>query len=353
MTRISNASVSYVSYAGKMFWPSRLAVFYPHPIDAIPLWQVITSALLLLIITVFVIHLARKHKYLLVGWLWYLVTLVPVIGLVQVGAQALADRYTYVPLTGLFIIISWGLGELCEKWGCRKIIIGVLAVIVLAVLSICTNLQVSYWRNDITLFEHALDVTKDNYMAHFCITQSFREQGRPDQALYHYSESVRIKPDHADAQIGLGCALLDAGRLEEALTCLQEGVKLAPNLGLAHYNLALALYKNGEIDNAIEHYKQTLQLEPDRTDACMSLGNLLAKRDRLDEAVSEYRKLLLIKPEETNVLNALGIVLGRQGKLDEAINHFTKALRIRPDFIEARNNLKYAQTLQDKSDKVK
>jgi len=193
--RFGNAFVSYVKYIGKMFWPSRLAVLYPYPADMALLWPMM-SALVLLAVSVLVIRLAPKYKYLLVGWLWYLGTLFPVIGLVQVGSQALADRYTYIPLIGLFIIIGWVLPDLLSKWQYRRTTLGISAGIVLVAMLLCTRMQVSHWRNSKFLFEHALNVTKNNNTMHTSYGSVLLDEGRYEQAVAHFNEALRLNPEN-------------------------------------------------------------------------------------------------------------------------------------------------------------
>ena len=219
--RFGNAFVSYVKYIGKMFWPSRLAVLYPYPADMALLWPMM-SALVLLAVSVLVIRLAPKYKYLLVGWLWYLGTLFPVIGLVQVGSQALADRYTYIPLIGLFIIIGWVLPDLLSKWQYRRTTLGISAGIVLVAMLLCTRMQVSHWRNSKSLFEHALNVTEGNYVAHCSLAYALQQQDELDQAITHNRHALRINPNYPKAHFSLGLVLLKKGNLTEAAAHFTE-----------------------------------------------------------------------------------------------------------------------------------
>jgi Flp pilus assembly protein TadD len=385
--RISNALVSYVEYTEKMIWPSRLAIFYPYPAYNLAAWQTVVSLLLLLAISILVLRLAAAHRYLLTGWLWYLGTLVPVIGLIQVGSQALADRYSYITLTGLFIIIAWGLPDLLAKWRYKKIVLASSALLIILAMSICTHFQLRHWRNSLTLFQYALDVTKDNYMAHFCIAGSLHEQGRLDEAIDHCSEAIRIKPDFFDALTGLGVALYEKGRVDEAITYYEKALEINPHSVPAHANLGLALAAKGKFDEAISLYNKALQTAPDSIELRINLGFVLTESGRLAEAVEEYKKILLIQPQSTlthnnlgtilfrqgkfdqavgeyrkslrikpddpNVLNALGLTLGQQRKFDEAIEHFKQAIRIDPNYTAAKNNLNRAlaekQKLQNKT----
>jgi tetratricopeptide (TPR) repeat protein len=215
INRIANALISYSSYVLKMIWPSSLAVFYPYSKD-LPLWKTGMSCLLLLSVFVFVFRTMKAKPYLLVGWLWYIGTLVPVIGLVQVGEQAMADRYTYIPLIGLFIMVSWGMSDLTFKWHYRKIFLGVCAMIILAALTASTFFQTGHWKNGITLFENAIKVSENNYKAQNNLGAAFSPVDL-DKAIFHFKEALKIKPDYVMALYNLGTALSDKGNYDEAV----------------------------------------------------------------------------------------------------------------------------------------
>jgi tetratricopeptide (TPR) repeat protein len=339
--RLANASVSYMQYIIKMIWPVRLAFFYPHPRQNVSILYAVISAILLLAVTVLVLRFARNRRYLVTGWLWYLGTLVPVIGLVQVGEQALADRYTYITLTGLFIIIAWGLPDLLAKWPYKKIALTLSALLIILVMSICTHFQLRHWRNSLTLFQHALDVTKDNYGAHYCMAESLYKQNRLDESIYHCSEAVRIKPDCIEAIINLGAALHAAGRIDEAIHYYERALKIDPSFAQAHLNFGAALATKGKFAEAIRHYRIALKTT-DTPRIHSTLGRLLLHLGRFQEAIPEYRKVLSATPNDPNVLNKLGYALAHIGEFDEAILLYNKALQIAPGSIELRINLGFA-----------
>ncbi len=374
--RAANALVSYVTYIRKMVWPSRLAVFYPHPFDRLPLWQVIISALLLLIVTVAVILLIRRRKYLTVGWFWYVGTLVPVIGLVQVGAQARADRYTYLPFIGLFIMITWGLSDLLVKLRHQKIALGVGALVVLVILSACTRLQLRHWRNNKALFEHALAVTGDNFVMSNNYANVLKENGQLEKAIQHFQEALRLRPSSPEVLNNLANALGQLDKNDEAVQYYKKALELRPNFAQAHYNLAVLLAKQGrtdeaiasyrralryrpqdvdtlsnlgftlarkgEFDGAIECYKKALELEPDHVITHGRLGLALAAVNRIDEAIEHCRIVLKASPEDIEMHCNLGILLERQGNIEEAIKVYRRALQIKPEYIKARQLLKAA-----------
>ncbi|MHC4499894.1 MAG: tetratricopeptide repeat protein, partial [Planctomycetota bacterium] len=233
-----NTFASYLMYIRKMIWPSRLAMFYPYPDKGNLVWQAAVAVPVLLFISLAVVLLMRRRRYLLTGWLWYLAVLVPVIGLVQVGGQAYADRYTYISLTGLFIVIAWGLPDLLAKWRFSKTPLAVSAIVILLALVFTTHFQQSYWRNTITLCEHAIDVTEDNYKAHFLITTVLVDQGRFEEAVAHNREALRIRPNYFNALGGLAAALARLGKTEEAVAYYTQALRLEPNDVFSLNNLA-------------------------------------------------------------------------------------------------------------------
>jgi tetratricopeptide (TPR) repeat protein len=350
--RISNALISYVEYIEKMGWPSRLAVFYPHAGPNVSILYAAISAVLLLAVTILILRFAANHRYLVTGWFWYIGTLVPVIGIVQVGRQAMADRYSYITLTGLFIIIAWGLPELLGKWPYRKIVLWASSLIVLSALAICTYFQVQYWKDSMTVYQHAIDVTENNYTAHFAIAWPLIEQGRLEEGIRHYSEAIRVKPDYVDALHGLGFALYKAGRIDEAIGYYKRVLEIDPCYVEVYSNLGNALAKKGRVDEAISVYNKALKIAPDLIQLHINLGVALFRSGKSAEAEKEYEKVLFIQPQNAVAHNGLGAVLSQQGKFDQAIEHFKQAVRIDPNYTAAENNLNLAlaekQKLQNK-----
>jgi Flp pilus assembly protein TadD len=312
--RIANAILSSVYYMGKMIWPRGLAVFYPHPEDSLPIWQAVLAGFFLLMVSIVVIRMAARYKYGVVGWLWYLGTLVPVIGLVQVGEQAMADRYTYVPLIGLFIIIAWGLADLGKESRRRRNLLIVSVISLLLVLALCSWQQARLWKNSVGLFEHTLEVTTDNYVAHYTLGNALALQGNLVGAMVHYNEALRIKPNHAEVHNNLGNALALQGNLPEAVAHYKESLRIAPRQGKTHRNLGVALDRQGKYEEAMRHYLEALRLNP----------------------------------QDAQSHNNIGVTLAEQGKLEEAIAHFSEAVKINPNFTEAQRNLENGLSLAGK-----
>jgi tetratricopeptide (TPR) repeat protein len=292
---------------------------------------------------------ARKRPYLAVGWLWYLGTLVPVIGLVQVGSQAMADRYTYLPLVGLFIAIAWGVPSLFAGWHHRQSILAISATILLVSFTVCTWLQLRHWQNSITLFQHTVHVTTNNHFAHNNLGVALGHNGRLDEAISHYSEALRLKYDASEVHNNLANALAAQGSVDEAFKHYFEALRLEPDYDKAHNNLGNALAGKGKVEEAINHYFEAIRINPDYAGAHYNLGNALAAQGNMDEAIKHYLEALRILPDWAGAHNNLGVSLEKRGKLKEAIDHYHEALRINPDYAKARNNLERAMRLIGKS----
>ena len=314
-TRVSNAVVSYISYMGKMIWPSNLAVFYPYQ-ESIPVWQVGGAVLLLVLITAIVVRLRRRNPYAIVGWLWYLGTLVPVIGLVQVGYQSMADRYTYLPVIGLFIAIAWMVPDLLARWRFHRIALSVLAACVMAALMTVSLFQIRYWQNSMTLFARALAVTKNNVLMETNMAAMLAAQGKFGEAITHYQKALRIKQNDLEARYNLTAAI--------------------------EISMGAMLAAQGRFGEAIAHYQEALRIKPNDFEARYNLANALARQGKVEDAISHYAGILQTKPDAAAVHNNMGIALSQLGRTDEAIVHFREALRIKPDFEDAGSNLEKA-----------
>jgi tetratricopeptide (TPR) repeat protein len=344
--RVANAMVSYMAYMIKTIWPLELAVFYPHP-GMLPIWLVSGSGLLLLLITFFSVRTVQKRPWMAVGWLWYTGTLVPVIGLVQVGSQSMADRYTYIPLIGLFIIIAWSVPELLSRLRRKTAVAASISSAVILILMTLTWIQVRYWKTSISLFEHALHVTPNNYIAHSVLGSALADQGRISEAVRHYHEALRINPGHATAHHNLGCIFARQGMTAEAIRHFTKSAQIDPEFAEAHNNLGAALANQGRFREAVKSFSEAVRINPRDAEAHFNLGNTFAHQGRITEAISHFSESLRINPDFVPAHNALGIVLAREGRPEEAIRHFSEALRIDPDHGGARNYLKWALSLQE------
>lgn len=371
--RMANALVSYVGYLFQMIWPMNLSVYYPFPIS-LPTWQVAGSALVLVLVSLLAIRSAPRRPYFLVGWLWYLVTFFPVIGLVQWGLwPATADRFTYVPLIGIFLIVAWGIPEITERWERRNAILAASSGAAVLYFSAFTWFQLSHWQNSITLFTRALEVTDNNYIAHNNLGVALKEKGEVDSAVRHYKESLRIFPFFSLAHANLGNALRGQGKVNEAIVHYQEALKARPKDEVAHHNLGIALAMKGQLKEAIFHFQESIRVYPYHPGTHLNLGLALAKQERMDEAiacflegirlkpaypealfslgvaidsqgkleeaVSYYRKALELKAKDGHIHYSLGMALARKGEIEKAARHFSEAVRLKPEFVEAHYNL--------------
>jgi tetratricopeptide (TPR) repeat protein len=310
--RISNAIVSYVKYLEKAIWPASLAVFYPHPgsIHAeIPAWHAAAAFLLLAGISLLAVSQARRRPYLAVGWLWYLGTLVPVIGFFQVGGQALADRYTYVPLTGIFLLVAWGGPEVFGGWRHRKAALAAAACGALAALSVAAWNQAGLWRDDFTLFDHALRVTEKNWLAWNNLGVAYEKSGEPMMAVACYLEAVRIKPDHAFAWYNLGVVYRNLGQRQQSIASYRNAVKADPDFAEAWNNLGAALSVPGQYQEAAGCYREAVRVRPAYADAWYNLGMIYVLMNRQDMVLDVYRRLRPLDPAKAEaILARLGSV---------------------------------------------
>ncbi len=382
--RSGNALISYCRYLGKMFWPTDLAVFYPHP-GHWPLAQVVLAGGLMLGISALLLAWRRRYPCLLMGWLWFVGTLVPVIGLVQVGDQAMADRYTYLPSLGVLILTACGACELTRRWRHPARVLGVASAMAVILCVALTRQQLGHWKNSEALFRHALEVTDHNYLAHNNLGLALVGKGQTSEAIRQFQEALRFNPDFAAAHCGLGAIFMEAGQFDEAISRYRTAIRLNPHSAEAVYNLGVALYSKGEIDEAISQYREAirlnpndalarnsigvalakrgetdeairqfqeaLRLKPNETDAHYNLANALVRKGQMDEAISQYEEALRAKRHDADVHNNFGVALWRKGRNEEAISQFQEALRLKPNHADARRNLNVALATRAHSSK--
>jgi len=339
--RAVNAIMAYCLYIKKTIVPVDLAVFYPFEFK-IPWIVGILCLTILAGITVFAIKSARKQPYVLIGWLWFLGMLVPVIGLVQVGSQAMADRYSYLPLIGLFIIAVWGTAELVRKWRDLKGMVFTSWAVIIVILVLLTQRQVAFWKDDMTLFGHAVLVTKDNYLAYTKIGQYFMEKERTADAIECYEKSLAINPNYDDANNNLGLALAKFNLMDEAIAHYNEALRINPKNAIANSNLGNALTRKGNFKEAEARFKLALRINPHYAEACNNWGAALAQQGKIDEAIGRFKEALRLNPRYVDAEVNLGMALMLKGKTDEAIALYQDALRKKPGFALAMKELEEA-----------
>jgi protein O-mannosyl-transferase len=341
-TRLTNAILSYATYLVRTILPAGLAVFYPHEGASISTAKAAVAGLAVLALTALAIRARRRAPYALVGWLWYLGTLVPVVGLVQVGDQATADRYTYVPLIGIFVAIAFGIPDLLRRTELLRLhprVLSAAATIVVAALAVVANFQVRTWRDSASLFEHALAVTTRNAVAHNNLALALESRGSADEAAAHYAEAIRIDPRHAKAYNNLGCLLLERGRLDDAVANFSDAVAAAPRFAKAHYNLGIALARQGRDADAVRSFERALEIAPEDSEAHDNLGISLARLGRLDEALAQFSAAVRSDPDNADAYFNWGLTLGARGAWSDAAARFADAIRIRPDHAAAHQQL--------------
>ena len=297
--RIANALISYGVYIWKMIWPQNLAFFYPFP-GRLPIWQMMAAALALGLVTALAVKSIKDRPYIIVGWLWYLGTLLPVIGLVKIGDFAMADRYTYVPLIGLFIIISWGVPDALEKWRSKILGLTLAAIVVLAGLAAVTWVQIRCWSNSIALYEHAIQVTRNNFLAHYALGDILAGKGKFEEAISHLSEAVKIRPDKTTLRNDLGRALASQGKLDESMPHFLEALRINPRNSAAHYYLGNAFAIQGHGKKAIYHFSQALRLNSDLTQDRSETVNRLINQAEFYSNKEEYDKALALYKVNTS-----------------------------------------------------
>ena len=333
--RIQNAFVSYVIYIWQTLWPTRLAVFYPHPNDTLGLWEVILAVLLLVAITTGAVIFRKRRPYLLTGWFWYLVMLIPVIGFVQVGEQGHADRYTYLPHIGLFVAVVWFALDMAtiRRSKPQVTVTAAAAVLVIVALAWAAFIQTSYWRNSETLWKHALAVTSDNDVAHNNLGYLCNDRGELDEAISHFESAARIRSAKRDphynlasafVQMNLGDALVRKGRSDDAMLHYNEAMRLQPNYADAYYNRGTVLFAKGRTDEAIADWTKALEMNPNDADAHTSLGNALLEKGLLREAIAHYLTASALAPEDPHSRNNLAWIMATAS--DNSIRDGARAL---------------------------
>jgi len=370
--RIENALVSYIHYLGSAFYPAKLAVFYPYP-GVVPMGAALLSVLLLLGLSALAIGSARNRPYLLVGWFWFLGVLVPFIGLVQAGSQAMADRFAYVPLIGLFLAVVWSAEAMANRWRHGLVIVSAVAVAALVACAGGTRRQISYWKDDESLFGHALAVTENNALSQLNLGAALNAKGRFGEAIGHLQEAVRLSPGTAKAHINLAYALAQKDRLAEAVKQYEAALELDPadagvhnDLGLtlarqgrvkdairhyhealrsrpgfaeAHYNLGLSLASVGDYRGAAVQFRQVVRQDPANASARQKLDRALAAQEQVEHATEPYQAMVKANPGDARAHRELGRVLLQAGQVGEAIGQYSEAVRLEPKSAEAHYQL--------------
>ena len=330
LDRIANALISYGSYIWKMIWPRNLAFFYPFPAN-LPIWQLMAATIFLGVLSAWALKSIHKRPYIIVGWLWYLGTLAPVIGLVKIGDFSMADRYTYVPLIGLFIIVAWGLPDMLEKWRHKAVALGLSAILVIGAFATLTWSQTRYWSDSKTLYTHALRATHNNFLAHYALGDILAGEGKMNEAISHFAEAVRSRPEKATLQNMLGRALASQGKFDQALPHLKTALQIKPDFAEAHFNIGIALVAKQHYAEAIEHLSAALTPhlklnQVQGTGKKNGLSKFFKRRDayenadKIDEAIEQYTRALSVPAEYLPALMKLSALYSAKNDYPAALS---------------------------------
>jgi Flp pilus assembly protein TadD len=339
--RVGNALVSYCRYLWKLCWPTDLAVWYPHP-GQWPAGKVLLAAGLLLGVSALVWVGRRRYPYLLMGWLWYCGTLVPVCQVVQTSSMAMADRWSYIPSVGVLMFAVWGACELSCRWRYHELAWSVAAGAAIVLCLALTRQQLACWKDSEAMWRHAVEVTENNYMAHHTLGYLLGVKGQADEASRELQEAVRLAPDQPNAHFDLGVALNQKGQLDEAIRQFQEAIRLDPRHPDPYYNLAIVLGRKGQPEEAIRQFQEAIRLKPDYVEAHNNLGIALGRNGQLDESIREFQEATRLKQDYAEAHYNLSLVLALRGQTAEATSHFEEAVRLKPVYAQARKNLEAA-----------
>jgi len=345
--RIENAIISLSIYMEKMVWPQKMAIFYPYPKE-FQLWQFFGGIIVFAGISIIVLRMWKKLPYNFVGWFWYLGTILPVIGIVQNGSQAYADRYTYVPYIGLFIMISWTIPLVTKNLSYRRTILIAGAAVIITIFTIITRVQVGYWKNSEVLMTHAIEVTENNYIAHNSLGNALIKQGYSEEAYAHFMEAAQINPHYAPVQNNIGNVLYHLGWHEESIEYYFNALRIDPKDAEAHNNLGVALMSMGRLDEAENHLTEAVRIRPYYTSARFNLALILFNKGNMTLAAEQLKYALRYKPNLYQAHYLLGKIAFNEGRYGDAVKHFQDTLRLNPDFEAANNDIRNALAMQGK-----
>jgi protein O-mannosyl-transferase len=337
--RAENAAVACMTYIVQMVWPIHLAPFYPYPADQLPAWQIALAAIAIIGISIVAVLCRKERPYVFTGWFWYLVMLVPVIGMVQVGPQAHADRYTYLPQIGLYVLVSWNVADLIAwRRGGRRLLTAAAAIVLVSLIWIA-RAQVRYWHDSETLWKHSLAVTEDNDFPHYGLGEVYFAMGDVNKAIAEFRSALYLRPESPYAHNDLGFVLTKTGQLDEAVDHLKTAIRILPDHPTAHYNLGNALVQKGQTGDAIREFEQQLAIQPDHAGARCGLAMALVNQGQLNQAIAQYERTIELRPDYADAYYGLGNCYLKQGNPEKAVKQYEQALQRSPRLVEARNNL--------------
>lgn len=338
-TRILNALSSYIAYLGKIFWPRNLAVLYPYPGPNYPLWPSLAALILLIVLSGIAFYCYSRKSWFFTGWFWYVITLVPVIGLIQVGNQSIADRYTYLPSVGILILLAWSAAQLSSAWRHQKMIMGILVAIAAAGMLAGTRNQLRYWKDSFSLFEHTLAITQYNPVIHNNLGWALMNQGNETKAFEHIQKALQFSPGFCDANINMATLLLKRKEYDKAMDYLHKVLKAKPNNFQANYIMALSFIDLKRYDQAAQYLLAALKNTRDNPDAYYYMGIILDTQNKKTEAINAYQQAIQLNPNHYLAINDLGVLKYQHNSLDEAVDYFRRSISIEPNYVQAYSNL--------------
>lgn len=337
--RLVNAVLSYMTYFSKCFWPQNLAIFYPYNTQAVPLWRVMLYAALLIGVSCGVLRLAHNRKYLLVGWFWFIGTLVPVIGFIGFTESAWGDRFTYIPYIGLFIMVAWGAPELLSKWRYRKAFLGISMLILLTSMAVAAHRQTGIWRNSITLFTHALEVTQNNYLAYHNLGTAYADLGQYQKAAELFEKALHLKSDDAEINNNLGAAYYCMGRYQDAIEAYQQAIRVKPDYGRAYSNLGTVYGDLERYQEAVDAYQNAVQINPRDDKTYCNLGAVYFVLGDMSRAAEAFRQAIRINPDYAKPHFCLALVYLECSGKEAALEEYKMLKRLDPEMADQLLNL--------------
>ena len=337
--RITNGMVAIAIYLRQMVWPTGLAVLYPHTEVMPPVWQLATALLLIGGMSLAALALRKRFPWLVTGWFWYLAMLTPVIGILQVGVQSHADRYTYLPLIGVSILIASAAGELARRLPAARSVFAGTGIVTVIVLAVCAHRQTAFWKDSESLWTRTLALTENNYVAHGNIGLAILKKGRTDEAILHFEKALKIRPAYLDAADNLGYALLVGRRVDESVVYLRNLAALNPKSSATHVLLGHALFDKGLLDETIVHARKAIELKPDLAQANYLLAQAFFQKGQIDESLKQGLHALEALPNVGMLQYIVGTAFCMKGRVADAIPHFEEAVRLEPKLVHIRNNL--------------
>jgi len=350
--KIANAIHSYAAYLAKTVWPAGLIVYYRYILPGYPSVDILLATLVLIAITVLALRFSGRFPYLAFGWMWYLGTLVPVIGLVQVGGQAMADRYTYIPLIGVFVAVAWGIPDALARCPGMRRSLAVAGALLLLVCAVASWHEVRYWRDTVTLFSHALEIDENSYLAHEMTGTGMAKRGNYQEAVAHYTAALRFQPSNTHIMSNMGASLDLLGKRDQALEVFSRALKIKPDDPIALRDMGRVCFEQGKFADAVDFYGKAVRGMPDNVAVWCSFGNALAKLGRNQEAIDAYSSALRMEPAYAEAVFGRGAALAGLGRASEAIHDFEEAVRINPNYAEAHSNLGNVLLQQGQTDKA-